>query len=121
MLQTPDGRRRAGTLQRAIKAAAVRPTEHTATTYIRVRGLTRRQITSFKKKRGADAATNPNDPFYWRFVEFGTSKVPARPFLRGAFLATGMDAVNATIADLRPRVQDEIEKLGRQNILLLKI
>ena len=25
---------------------------------------------------------NPNDPFYWRFLEFGTRKMSARPFLR---------------------------------------
>lgn len=30
-------------------------------------------------QRGAKSKT---DPFYWRFVEFGTSKMRARPFLR---------------------------------------
>jgi len=25
------------------------------------------------------------DAFYWRFIEFGTSKMPARPFMRPAF------------------------------------
>lgn len=33
--------------------------------------------------RGSDRGANsPNDPFYWRFVEFGTKKMRARPFLR---------------------------------------
>lgn len=35
-----------------------------------------------KPKRGAK---NQDDPFYWRFHEFGTSKQAARPFIRPAF------------------------------------
>ncbi len=30
---------------------------------------------------GASGAKNPNDPFYWKFLEFGTKKMTARPFL----------------------------------------
>ena len=33
-------------------------------------------------KRSARGAHNPNDPFYWRFLEFGTAKMAARPFLQ---------------------------------------
>lgn len=29
-------------------------------------------------------ARSPNDPFYWRFLEFGTKKMAARPFLKTA-------------------------------------
>jgi HK97 gp10 family phage protein len=32
-------------------------------------------------KGAARGAKNPDDPFYWRFLEFGTSKMAARPFL----------------------------------------
>lgn len=36
-------------------------------------------------KAGARGAKNPRDPFYWRFLEFGTRRMSARPFLsRGA-------------------------------------
>lgn len=35
-------------------------------------------------RAGQRGAKNPNDPFYWRFLEFGTSKMRARPFLRPA-------------------------------------
>lgn len=35
-------------------------------------------------KTGARGAKNPNDPFYWRFLEFGTKKMPAKPFLQRA-------------------------------------
>lgn len=35
-------------------------------------------------KRGQRGAKSPNDPFYWRFVNFGTKKMAARPFLTNA-------------------------------------
>jgi HK97 gp10 family phage protein len=35
-------------------------------------------------KAGQRGAKTPNDPFYWRFLEFGTKKMPARPFLQRA-------------------------------------
>lgn len=35
-------------------------------------------------KSGQRGARNPNDPFYWRFLEFGTRKMAARPFLQRA-------------------------------------
>lgn len=33
-------------------------------------------------KRGARGARSKDDPFYWRFLEFGTKFMRARPFLR---------------------------------------
>lgn len=42
----------------------------------------------FKTKRLVRAsqagAKSPNDPFYWRFVEFGTRKMKAQPFIKPA-------------------------------------
>ena len=35
-------------------------------------------------KAGQRGARNANDPFYWRFLEFGTRKMAARPFLQRA-------------------------------------
>ena len=35
-------------------------------------------------KAGQRGARSPNDPFYWRFLEFGTRKMAARPFLQTA-------------------------------------
>lgn len=113
ILQTEERRRRPGTLRRAIRALAVRPDRYAASVWVRVRPLTGRQIARFKQKRGLSAADNPNDPYYWRFVEFGTSKMAARPFMRPAFEATKFRAVNEIIRDSRARVQAEIAKLGR--------
>lgn len=38
-------------------------------------------------KTGARGAKNPNDPFYWRWLEFGTRKMSARPFLQKSISA----------------------------------
>jgi HK97 gp10 family phage protein len=35
-------------------------------------------------KGGQRGAKSKTDPYYWRFVEFGTAKMRARPFLRPA-------------------------------------
>lgn len=37
-----------------------------------------------KAALGPVGANNPNDPFYWRYVEFGTRKMRARSFLSEA-------------------------------------
>lgn len=48
---------------------------------------------------------SPNDPFYWRFQEFGTRYIRARPFLRtGALLLTG-PALQAIEKSLGPQIQ----------------
>lgn len=113
LLKVPDARRVQGAIRRAIQAGAVRPEQYTATVWVRVRPLTRKQIASFKKKTGKSAGANINDAYYWRFVEFGTSKMSAQPFMRPAFESRKLEAVATVIADLRPRVQAAIEKLGK--------
>ncbi len=111
-----------GALQRAIHAGRVRPVGRAAASvWIRVRPLTKGQITRFKRlqlkhSKRARAALNPNDPFYWRFVEFGTSKMAARPFMRPAFEARKYAMVDKAMRIFRDRVQAEIEKLGRRSI-----
>lgn len=46
-------------------------------------------------KTGKKATENPGrDTFYWRFVEFGTSRVMARPFIRPVIDQNGQDAIN---------------------------
>ncbi len=43
-------------------------------------------------------------PFYWKFFEFGTSKMAARPFLRPAYDSRVNDAFDAVRAKLRERL-----------------
>lgn len=47
------------------------------------------------------------DAFYWRFVEFGTSKVAAQPFMRPAFEAMKRRALEA----MRQRMREKIAEL----------
>ena len=54
------------------------------------------------------------DAYYARFVEFGTAKMAARPFLRPAFEARKTDAVAAIKAYLERRIPEEVTKLPRR-------
>lgn len=44
-------------------------------------GKIKRRVLVKASQRGAN---NPKDPFYWRFLEFGTKNMAARPFLQRA-------------------------------------
>jgi HK97 gp10 family phage protein len=48
--------------------------------------------------------------YYWRFIEFGTSKMAARPFLRKAFETKQREAVEV----LRKALGDAIQKQARK-------
>ncbi len=49
-------------------------------------------------RSGRDSGT---DAFYWIFQEFGTSKMPAHPFLRPAFESNKNEALNAITQSLK--------------------
>lgn len=55
-------------------------------------------------QRGAKSAT---DPFYWRFLEFGTKKMSARPFLKPA-----ADRLPEALRVFEAEVIPQIEKLN---------
>lgn len=55
-------------------------------------------------KRGADS---PDDPYYWRFLEFGTKKMSARKFMTNA-----ADKGNEAIKVFMDSVIPQIEKLN---------
>ena len=55
------------------------------------------------------------DPFYWRFIEFGTSKRSASPFLRPGFERKKFAAVDIAIVEFRKRVKEIIISLGRRS------
>jgi len=54
-----------------------------------------------------------NDAFYWRFVEYGTSKKPAEPFIRPAWESRSLDAVEAMRERLREKVTEAIAEMIR--------
>ncbi len=63
-----------------------------------------------EKESGDGAATyrvsyNKKKAFYGYFVEHGTSKMAAKPFLRPSYDARRQDAINAALEVLRKRVK----------------
>jgi HK97 gp10 family phage protein len=52
-----------------------------------------KKVLRILKRATGHRASIEGDPFYWRFLEFGTSKMAARPFLRPAFESKKQDAV----------------------------
>lgn len=59
---------------------------------------------------GRSASENPGgDTFYWRFLEFGTEKMSARPFMRPA-LESSADQVVSTFADKLGKQLDKVAK-----------
>lgn len=59
-------------------------------------------------KAGQRGAKNPNDPFYWRFLEFGTKKMTARPFLQRA-----TSALPKALAIFEARIAKWIQETDR--------
>jgi HK97 gp10 family phage protein len=51
------------------------------------------------------------DAYYWRFIEFGTVKMAAHPFLRPAFETKRHEAVTALTTYLEARIPDEAARL----------
>ena len=50
------------------------------------------------------------DAWYWRFVEFGTVKMSAKPFLRPAFEGKKLEAVDA----IKDRLSERIEQAAQE-------
>lgn len=64
-------------------------------------------------KLGKAGATNPNDPYYWKFLEFGTRKMAARPMLRPAANAKGSEAIRKFMDSVVPQINKLNERSKR--------
>lgn len=73
---------------------------------VKVRRLTAKQIARFKAQTGKSSRANRSDPYYWWWVEFGTSKMAAQPFMRPAFESTKGKQIDA----IRKGLSDGIKK-----------
>ena len=60
------------------------------------------------------AYKNDGSTFYWRFFEFGTSKMSARPFLRPAFEQNKEEAVTRIGEKLDERIQKHAKDLAKK-------
>lgn len=95
---------RTGTVQKNIVAARVRDPK----TY----GASEAYLVLVRKKRGK-AKNTADDPFYWRFLEFGTARMAARPFLRPAFESMKQESLDAFKRSLTAGVQRIVKKIAR--------
>lgn len=101
-------RRQRGTVRKAIAVRSSKFARRLGNegVFINVRPLRgKRQL-----KLGKAGAKNPNDPFYWQFLEFGTKKMRARPFLRPAARRKSQEAINTFMRSVKPY----IDKLNRR-------
>lgn len=74
-------------------------------------------ITAGRKKIHAlrmGGAGKPRDAFYWRFIEFGTKKMTAKPFLRPAFDENKSAAVEGIKMNLATAIEKAAARLGRK-------
>lgn len=53
------------------------------------------------------------DAWYWRFVEFGTTRMAAQPFLRPAFDVKKKEAVTAITKRLAERIEQAAQELKK--------
>jgi HK97 gp10 family phage protein len=64
-------------------------------------------------RAGQDGSSNPGgDTFYWRFLEFGTSEIAARPFMRTAMSSSAEKAISTTIEAMKTETAKELAKMG---------
>jgi HK97 gp10 family phage protein len=101
--------------ENAVKAAArvVAARARQTTAFFDVTGTLRRSIRVLRdvdRVSGSRVAYAGTTVFYGRLIELGTSKMPARPFLRPALDESGQDAVNAMGANLSAGIDREIAK-----------
>jgi HK97 gp10 family phage protein len=67
-----------------------------------------------KYRKQGKKGTLSQDAWYWRFLEFGTRKMSAQPFLRPALEAKRHEAVQAIKDRLSDRIELEAKALNRK-------
>ncbi len=97
---------RTGKLKRNIVVASERSMPGTAVAGIRIRGTNARGTNSDTSTKTGDK----NNAFYWRFIELGTSKMVAHPFVRPAFDAREAEATQVAIERLNQAIDEVLAK-----------
>lgn len=104
VLSKPAPFRRPGTVRKRITVRASKFARQAGNVgvFINVRPI---RGSAQVRRYGRASAHNPNDPFYWRFLEFGTKKMAARPFLAPAAVGTFARAVAVFAKEAGPAIQ----------------
>lgn len=92
-----------GMLKRSIRSTRSVRRGSEAAAFVGVRRLTKKTLRKLGFK---------GDAFYWKFLEFGTSKQPAQPFLRPAFDSKKEKAVEVIKQVLADGIAKAVVKLG---------
>lgn len=66
-----------------------------------------------RKRRAGQSYTRDGSAFYWRFLEFGTAKMAAKPFMRPAFEARKYEALSVFKAALERGVRLAVKKVAK--------
>ena len=66
-----------------------------------------------RKGRAGKQYETAGNTFYWRFLEFGTEKAAARPFLRPAFESNQAKAMTAIVDTLTKGIERAAKKVAR--------
>jgi HK97 gp10 family phage protein len=93
--------RNAGTVRKAIKVRTSKFDKRVGNVGVFI------NVAPGKLKKGTRGTNNPNDPYYWQWLEFGTQKMAARPFLKNAAKKLG-----AALQVIEAELTKQIDKLG---------
>lgn len=112
--------KRTGKLEANVIAARVRddrPPGVSERFVVSVRGRKARYADTRENRRaGRVGQTYQRDgeAFYWKFIEFGTAKMAARPFIQPSFAARAADALDEFTKALGADLEKIVRKLNAQ-------
>lgn len=102
-----------GLLARSVMRSGGAKRKNDRASFVLVKRLSKRKIRAFKEATGLHSRYNRYDPYYWKFWEFGTSKLPAKKFIRNAWDLRKMDAMNITKTALRAGIERSARRVAR--------
>jgi HK97 gp10 family phage protein len=109
--------RKPGTIKKNIRVKSIKPSKAGITeSIVGVRKISNKAISTFKGATGKGGKDNPDDPYYWRWVHYGTAHSQPQPFLTQAFETKKGLAATAIADRLELRIQKEAADIGRATI-----
>lgn len=108
------GRRKPGTVRDAIRVRTSKRDRRAGNVgvFVNVRPLTKTQIRRFRNSTGRMGKDNPDDPFYWQWLEFGrTARPAAQGGARRLRRAVGAIAPMRFLQNASTRLGDALRKI----------
>jgi|SRR6188474_2072032 len=68
------------------------------------------------KSRKENQSNPGGDTYYWRFIEFGTSKVPAKPFIRPALEQNLGNATDKFVTEYSKKIDRALKRAKKASI-----